>query len=252
MGQYADVNGVHTWYDERGDGDPLVLLHGSPGDSRVFDAGLAPLADRFRVLTPERRGHGHTADVEGPIGLGVMTDDTVAFLEQVVADPARLAGHGTGATVALMTAIRRPDLVERLVLISGAFQREGMVLRPGPSGEVPPEVADAYAEVSPDGRDHLPVVLEKTAASAATEPDLTEHELSAVTARTLVVSGDDDLVTLEHTVALYRALPAAELAVVPGTSHALLLEKPGTLRHLVGDFLTGEPPATRLPIRRTR
>ncbi|MFC4564220.1 alpha/beta fold hydrolase [Nocardiopsis mangrovi] len=250
MGRYADVDGVHTWYDDRGHGDPLVLLHGSLSDSRVFDGSLTPLDDRFRLLAPDRRGHGRTPDTEGPISLDIMARDTVAFLEQVAGGPASLAGHGAGATVALMTAVRRPDLVERLVLISAAFRHEGMILRPGVSGGVTPEIADAYAEVSPDGRDHLPVVLEKLALSAAAEPDLTEHELSAVTARTLVVSGDDDLVTLEHTVALYRALPSAELAVVPGTSHALLLEKPGTVHHLVGGFLTGEPASTLLPVRR--
>ena len=69
---------------------------------------------------------------------------------------------------------------------------------------------------------------------------------------TLVVAGDDDLVTLEHTLALYRALPAGELAVVPGTSHVLLLEKPHLCTELIGGFLSGDAPPTMLPIRRAR
>ena len=67
MAQYVQTGPVRTWYDEHGDGDPLVLLHGALVDARWFEPNLAPLAERFRVYTPERRGHGHTADVEGPI-----------------------------------------------------------------------------------------------------------------------------------------------------------------------------------------
>ncbi|MEV4065685.1 alpha/beta fold hydrolase, partial [Nonomuraea dietziae] len=127
MADYVDVNGVRTWYDERGEGDPLVLLHGGLTDSRDFTGNLDALADRFRLLLPERRGHGHTADVEGPITIGVMAQDTIAFLDKTVDGPVRLAGYSAGAIVALWVAVRRPDLVERLVLVSGGFHPDGMI-----------------------------------------------------------------------------------------------------------------------------
>src|SRR4051794_35015115 len=115
MVAHVDLNGVRTWYDERGEGEPLVLLHGGLTDSRDFTGNLDALAERFRVLLPERRGHGHTPDVPGPITAELMARDTVAFLEQVVGGAAYLVGYSAGATVALWTAARRPDLVRRLV-----------------------------------------------------------------------------------------------------------------------------------------
>jgi pimeloyl-ACP methyl ester carboxylesterase len=250
MADYIDVNGVHMWYDDRGSGDPLVLLHGGLTDSRDFAGNLDALAGGFRLLQPERRGHGHTADVAGPITVEIMAQDTVAFLDKIVGGRARLVGYSAGAVVALWLAVRRPDLVDRLVLISGAFHPDGMIMRPTADVEPPAPLVAAYAEVSPDGADHFPVVLAKIARTVAEEPGLTPADLSRVTCPTLVMAADDDVVTLEHTLALYRGLPDAQLAIIPGTSHLLLHEKPQLCTGLVTDFLTTEPTPTRMPIRR--
>ena len=85
---------------------------------------------------------------------------------------------------------------------------------------------------------------------ATTQPAIKIEQLGDISASTLVVVGDDDLVTLEHTVSLFRAIPKAELAVVPGTSHFVLMEKPDLLNRLVLEFLKRDPLQTYLPLRR--
>ena len=97
MGSYVQVGGVRTWYEERGEGAPLVLLHGGMGDARDFATNIDALAAHFRVFVPERRGYGHTADVDGPITYELMAQDTIAFLDVVVGGPAHLVGHSDGA-----------------------------------------------------------------------------------------------------------------------------------------------------------
>jgi pimeloyl-ACP methyl ester carboxylesterase len=237
---YVQLGPVRTWYDQHGTGDPLVLMHGGLVDSRFFAPNLGALAEHFQVFTPERRGHGHTPDVEGPISYQLMADETIAFLEQVVGAPADLLAHSDGAFVALLVGIQRPELVKRLVLISGGFDK---------SGEAAPDMewdvaaiteflGPAYGEVSPDGEE------------AAKEPHLDVSELGKVTARTLLLFSDDDLVTRQHMVDMYEAMPSAELAVVPGTSHFLTQEKPHLVNAIVLDFLTNEPVPTTAPIRR--
>jgi len=101
---------VHAWYAEHGAGDPLVLLHPGGADARAWSPNLDALARHFRVLTPERRGHGRTPDVAGPITYDVMAQDTIAFLELVVGQPADLVGCSAGAVAALKVALARPDL----------------------------------------------------------------------------------------------------------------------------------------------
>jgi pimeloyl-ACP methyl ester carboxylesterase len=250
MADYVDVNGVRMWYDDRGDGDPLVLLHGGLTDSRDFSGNLDALASRFRLLVPERRGHGHTADVAGPITVEVMAQDIIALLDKIVGGRVRLVGYSAGAIVALWVAVRRPDLVDRLVVISAAFHTDGMILRPTADAPPPAPLVAAYAEVSPDGADHFPVVIAKIARASHEEPGLSPTELSLVTCPTLVMAADDDIVTLEHTLALYRGMRDAQLAIIPGTSHLLLHEKPQLCIRLVTDFLIAEPTPTLMPIRR--
>jgi pimeloyl-ACP methyl ester carboxylesterase len=252
MGAYVQLGPVRTWYDELGEGDPLVLMHGGLVDARFFEPNVGPLAERFHVFLPERRGHGHTADVEGPITYQLMTDDTIAFLEQVVGEPADLVGHSDGAFVAMQVAMQRPDLVKRLVMISGGFNKSGEAM-PDMDWDVDQLtqfLGPAYAEVSPDGAAHFPVVATKIGVMAAVEPNLEAAQLAGVTARSLVMFSDDDLMTLAHAVDMYEALPNAELAIVPGTSHYLMQEKPDLVNKIVLDFLMLDPAPTVAGIRR--
>ena len=254
MAGYVQLGAVRTWYDEHGDGEPLVLMHGGLVDSRFFEPNLGPLAERFHVYTPDRRGHGRTPDVEGPITYQLMADDTIAFLEQVVAAPAHLVGHSDGAVVAMLVAMQRPELVDRLVMIGGGFDKSGEAVpdMDFDSDEVVPFLGPAYGEVSPDGVEHFPVLAGKVGEMARNEPHVDPADLARITARSLVVFADDDVMTLAHAAAMYDALPDAELAVVPGTSHFLTQEKPHLVNALVLDFLTNDPVATVAPIRRAR
>jgi pimeloyl-ACP methyl ester carboxylesterase len=251
MGDYVELGGIRTWYAERGQGKPLALLHPGMADARAFAPNLDSLAAGFHVYTPERRGHGRTPDVDGPITYELMAADTISFLEAVVGGPAHLVGCSDGATVALLVALRRPELVRRLAVVAGVFHHEGWVPQAiDPENEPPEFMADRYGEVSPDGRDHFAVVAAKLARMHLEEPTLSAGELGTLESRTLVMVGDDDEVTLEHAIAAYRAIPDAELAVVPGTSHGLLVEKPELCNGLIVDFLGTDPIATIAPIRR--
>lgn len=252
MADYVEVGGARTWYDERGDGEPVVLLHGGFSDSRDFTGNLDALAEHFRVVIPDRRGHGRTPDVPGPISQRAMAQDTVAFIDRVLREPVRLVGYSDGAVVALLVALIRPDLVGRLVLISGVYERGGWIAQPDADAvaNMPEEIVSAYAEVSPDGREHFPVVAAKLAAMSSEELGITTGELGAIRCPVLVLAADDDFITLEHTLALYRGVPGAQLAVVPGTSHALLDEKPALCTRLVESFLATDAVPTMLPVRR--
>jgi pimeloyl-ACP methyl ester carboxylesterase len=254
MADYVLLDGVRTWFDEYGEGDDaLVLLHpgGAGVDARAFGPNIGPLSTGFHVYTPERRAHGRTHDVPGPITFDAMAQDTIAFLETVVGGRAHVVGCSDGAIVGLLVALRRPDLVDRLVLIAGVFHFDGWLPHVIDPDEEPPAFLERlYAELSPDGADHYGVVVEKLARMHSEEPALTPEDLRRVDSRTLVMVGDDDQVRLEHALETYRAIRDAELIVVPGTSHGLLVEKPDLCNDVILQFLTTDPVATMAPIRR--
>ncbi|MFD9093204.1 alpha/beta fold hydrolase [Streptomyces collinus] len=257
MGDYVDLPGVRTWYETEGSGDPLLLLHGGFCTNETWGAQREDLAAAYRLFLPERRAHGHTPDVAGPLSYEDMAADTVDFLEAVVRAPAHLVGWSDGGIVALLVAAARPDLVREVVVIGASF-------RPADEAFVEPSMLDTmahgsdeldfframYEPVTPDGAEHWPVVARKVLDMWRGQPTLTTEDLGRITAPTLVMVGDDDMVTLEHTLALYRAVPGSQLAVVPGASHLVPLEKPSLVNGLILNHLGQDATETMMPIRR--
>ena len=245
-GSYVDANGVHTYYEVEGTGEPLILLHGGLCAIETL-AGLgAGLAERYQVYRPERRGHGRTPDVEGPFSYGLFADDTIAFVEALGLKSVHVVGFSDGATVGLLMALRRPDLVHSLVHIGQQVNATGirpefldvMKLDAMPQGMLPPMLQDLYASVSPDGPDHWDVIVEKEWQMIKSgEPNLDLSELAAVQAPTLVMLGDNDMVTEAHAVDMASAIPTSKLVVVPDATHALPMEKPEIVARAVIDFL---------------
>jgi pimeloyl-ACP methyl ester carboxylesterase len=253
MTNYITPNGIRFWYEEHGSGEPLLLLHpgGAGVDSRAFGTNLDAFTKKFHVFLMDRRAHGRTPDTEGDITFEQMADDTIAYIEEVIGKPTKLVGYSDGGIVALLVVQKRPDLVERLVSVASVFHRDGWdggVLKPG---EEPPQfLADSYAEISPDGKEHYAVVVKKLHEMHLKGPLLTSAELAQIQTRTLVMVADDDEVHLEHAIEFYRSLRNGELAVVPGTSHGLLSEKPELCNKIILDFLNQDQIQTLAPIRR--
>ncbi|MGH2794978.1 MAG: alpha/beta fold hydrolase [Actinomycetota bacterium] len=252
-GNYVDAAGLRTYYEVSGEGEPLILLHGGMMTAETFDMQTPALASKYKVYLPERRGHGRTPDVEGPFTFEAMANDTIAFMDAVGLDSANLVGWSDGAIVAMTVAVRRPERVRKLVYIGERVTRDG--LRPeaiealnAMTLETAPPMAQQLYAVSPDGPEHFPVVFEKLKTLWVGESGLELSDLKAVTAPALVLLGDDDLITPEHGAAVQRALPDAQLAVVPGASHALVFEKPDLVNRLILDFLGDQHPEKMMPM----
>jgi pimeloyl-ACP methyl ester carboxylesterase len=253
---YVEANGVHTYYEVDGAGDPLLLLHGGLASNAAWGSQVPAFAQHYRVVAPERRAHGHTPDVEGPITYEDMTTDTVSFIETMGLGPVHILGWSDGGMIGTLLAARRPDLVRKLIVYGAGYSSEGyppnaiesMVERPADD----PEMAMyrlLYDAATPDGADHFPVVLDKIRRLWLEDFDY-GAEVARITAPTLVLVADDDLITLDHAVRFYLQLASGQLAVLPGASHAVCLEKPGLFNEVVLGFLSPDQPAPLIPYRR--
>jgi len=217
----------------------------------LWDAIEPAIGDRFRVVAFDRRGHGRTADTDAAFTYAEMTSETIAAIEKLVGAPVHLVGWSDGGIVSLLVALGRSDLVRSLVLIGTNYHIDGMMPIDPSNASIPEIIRARYVERSPDGPEHFAVVAKKSFAMFAAEPKLTTDDLRRVTARALVIVGDDDLTTLAHTASLYESLPAGQLAVVPGSSHGVLFEKPEFVGNLIRDFLgSTEEPKEMFPVRR--
>lgn len=245
------LGGRRIWHYEGGDraGHPVVLLHGAFASAATWGAQFGAFEGAgMRILAPERSGHGHSPDHAEPFSYLDMAAETVDYLEAVVDRPAHLVGWSDGAVVALLVAMSRPDLVDRLVLVGQYFNQAGAratewfdaVRRRDPL--TIKMIRQYYDLASPDGPDHFDVILDKTMALIDTEPDIPFTEIALVRHPTLVISADRDVVDIAHSIDVVNALPNGRLAVIPGT-HILPLESPEVFNPLVLSFLAADPPA---------
>ncbi|HYF47461.1 MAG TPA: alpha/beta hydrolase [Acidimicrobiales bacterium] len=255
MASYVDLGAVRMWFDEQGGGDgtTTVLLHGGTCTAETWMMQIEALGAGRPLLLPEQRGHGHTADV-GEVSYELMAADTIAFIEATAGGPVDVVGWSDGGNIGLHVALRRPDLVRKLVTIGSNFHHEGTLpaFLEGAAVEDdgPDMIRELYEAASPDGPDHWPVIKGKLLEMWRTGPTLTEADLATIDRPVLVLVGDDDAVFLHHTVALYEALPHGQLAVVPGTSHLVPIEKPDLVNRLIGDFLDDGAVVSMLQMRR--
>ena len=257
MGDYIDVEGHPTWVEARGravrDSQVVLLLHGGLSNSDLLLDMVEPtMAAKYALVAFDRRGHGRTADTPAPFHYEDMATETVRVLEQVVGKQVHLVGFSDGGIIAMLVALRIPERVGRLVLIGANFHVDGVQpLELSDDSPALTAIAESYAERSPDGPEHFGVVAEKAEALFRSEPTMTTADVGRIGAPTLVMVGDDDVVKLSHACALYESLPAGQLAVIPGASHLVVLEKPGVVARFIDDFLgSAWPPETMMPFRR--
>jgi pimeloyl-ACP methyl ester carboxylesterase len=253
MPEYLKVGGHDLYcYEWENDGEAVVLLHGGLSKTSSWDYLLVPaLEDDFHVYAYDRTAHGFTGDRPGSLHFEFQTQEAIAYLETVVKEPAHLVGYSDGAIIALMVAIARPDLVKSMISIGGNFHHSGVEADMGEPSVSEEDLAE-YTLVSPDAPHTLLEKISRMFKIWEHEPDISKKDLSEIQCPVLVVSGDDDVITLAHTQELYEALALGQLAVLPGTSHGLVKEKPELFNAIMMQFLEDlSYPITIAPVRRT-
>ncbi|HWQ12595.1 MAG TPA: alpha/beta hydrolase [Roseiflexaceae bacterium] len=259
---YVAVNGLNMYYEIHGEGQPLVLLHGAfSAIGTSFGALLPGLARGRQVIAFELQGHGRTADIDRPLSTEAMADDVAAALPQLGIEKADIFGYSMGAAVALQLAIRRPDVVRKLVLASVTYTLGG--IHPGLMeglGEMKPAMMygspwhEEYTRIAPHP-EYFDTLFAKKAAMDRNLKDLPAEAIRSITAPTLLIIGDSDLVRPEHAVEMFRllgggvfgdtpaGLPRSQLAVLPGTSHVTLVYRADMLLAMIPPFLDAPLPA---------
>lgn len=252
---YAHVNGLELYYELHGDGGtPLVLIHGGGSTIGTNFGRVLPLLSRSRrVIAVEVQAHGHTRDIDRPFTFEQDADDVAALLDSLHVPKADILGFSNGGTSALQIAIRHPGKVNRLVIASSNYRRDGMqegfwdFMARGTFADMPQPYKDAYLKINPS-QEGVHAMHDRDAKRMLAFKDIPDESIKAIAAPTLVVDGDRDVVRVEHALQLSRLLPHARLAILPGTHGEYLGEimtpkvsdrRVATFAHLVLEFLDG-------------
>jgi len=229
----AEIHGHKIFYAVRGTGPTLVFLHGG-GDSgeHSFARQLDVFSEHHRIIAPDQVGQGRTPDAPGPLTYTGMMEDTAQLLKLLKLHHVDVVGFSDGGILALMLAVRHSELVHRLV-ISG--------VNISPEGLRPEDLEDLRATDNPDPK----TIDEKLAHLWLTSPTASELNvdlLATITQPVLVISGDRDAITLEHTLTIFHALPDAQLCVLPGTDHSTFSGRSEWLNPIMSAFLAAPNP----------
>src|SRR5829696_7063811 len=258
-GHRVNINGMRMYYEVSGTGDPLVVLHGAYMNIPTMDAIIPLLAKTHTVYAVELQGHGRTADIARLITYQNLAADVAKFMDAVGLAKADIFGYSMGSIAGLQLAFRQPAKVNKLVLASGAYDVEGW--QPEFKTMIPtmtPEMLDAtplpaeYRKLAPNPNGFRELARKLIALEK--EPMAWEAEVKALKTPVLIISGDADVATLEHSVKLFRLLgggafgdmgkplPASRLAVLPATSHTAVITQSDLLLALIEPFLKGQTP----------
>jgi len=263
-GHYTNVNGLKMYYHvygpERPMGQPpLVLLHGALSATGTSFGPLLPGLEANRQLVSiEQQAHGHTADIDRPLTVEQMAEDTLALLRQIGVHEADFFGYSMGSAIALHIAIHTPEIVDKLVLMGGVtYKMDG--LHPGMAEGMdslkPEDLAgspfhEEYLRIAPKPED-FPQLIEKVKDMDRNTKDISSEAVRSIQAPTLLIIGDADIVRPEHVVEMFRllgggvigdlvGLPKSWLAILPGTTHITVVERSGWVVSMIQEFLDRE------------
>lgn len=225
---------ISLYAKERGEGFPLVLLHGNGEDSGYFAHQLDFFAPHYRVIAVDTRGHGRSPRGEQPFTLAQFAEDLRAFFEERGLRQAHLLGFSDGGNVALLFALRYPQYVRRLVLNGANLSPSGVKW----SVQLP--ICLGYgicALLSPFSREAA--AKKELLGLMVTQPHIPPKALGALRQPTLVIAGERDMIRRRHTCLLCDSLPAGQLCLLPG-GHFLASKNPGPFNQAVLAFLQGE------------
>jgi pimeloyl-ACP methyl ester carboxylesterase len=249
-GAYAEVNGINLYYERHGAGQPVILLHGGLGSGEMFGAILPALSERHEVILVDLQGHGRTADIDRPLDIRLMADDVAALIGHLGLDKPDVVGFSLGGGVALLTAIRHPSRVGRLVAVSANIRRSAvypeMFAQQGQVSAASAEflketpMYELYQRVAPRPED-FPRLLDKIGEAMAKDFDFTE-EVRGLQVPTLIVAGDADMAPPSHYVEVFSLLDGGlrdggwmnegrpkgghALAILPGLTHYNIVDSP--------------------------
>lgn len=253
---YLSVKGLNMYYEVHGSGQPIVLLHGAfSAIGTSFEKLIPSLAEERQVIAFELQGHGRTADIDRPLSVEVMADDTAEAIKAFGLEAADVLGYSMGGSVALHTAIRHPEVVRKLVLMSVTYTLSGVHsgIMDG-LGEMKPEMMhgspwhDEYMRIAPHPENFATLFAKKNAMDRQLR-DLPAESIQSIKAPTLLIIGDSDIVRPEHAVEFFRllgggvfgdmppGLPDSQLAIVPGTSHVSIVDRAELLAPMINSFL---------------
>ncbi|MCF0071106.1 alpha/beta hydrolase [Dyadobacter sp. CY261] len=228
---YAPVNGLKMYYEIHGSGDmPLVLIHGGGSTIETTFGRIFPRLSAFtKIIAVEMQAHGRTSDRDTPESFTQDADDVAGLLKYLKVSKANVLGFSDGGCTTMQLAGRHPELINKIIVVASNYTRAGMIdgffemMDNASLDNMPAPLKESFLKVNPDPKG-LQAMFNKDRERRRTFADWPESDLTRIQAPALIMSGDQDVIKIEHVVEVSRLIPKAQLVILPGIHGALLGE----------------------------
>jgi Predicted hydrolases or acyltransferases (alpha/beta hydrolase superfamily) len=222
---------IEHFYIEKGQGEPLILLHGNGENCDYFAGQMDAFAQHFHVYALDTRGHGKTPRGDAPFSIRQFADDLLGFMDAHDIDKAHILGFSDGGNIAMIFAMKYPERVDKLILDGANLDAKGVKR----SVQIPIEIgwrfAKCFAGKSDEARRNAEML-----GLMVNDPNVRPEELSAIRAETLVIAGTKDMIKDEHTRLIARSIKDSRLVILKG-NHFIANKCPDAFNRAVLDFL---------------
>ena len=222
---------IQHFYIEKGQGEPIILLHGNGEDSSYFKGQISELSKQYHVYAIDTRGHGKTSRGSRPFTIRQFAEDLLGFMDEHGIHKTHLLGFSDGGNIAMVFALRHPDRVNRLILNGANLNAAGVKRSTQIPIEIGYRIAAKFSEKSDSARFHAEML-----GLMVNDPNVNPEELSGIQAKTLVIVGTKDMIKEEHTQLIAANIPDSELVFIKG-NHFIANKKSEEFNKAVVDFL---------------
>jgi pimeloyl-ACP methyl ester carboxylesterase len=237
-GRYAAIDNVSIYYETYGEGPPVLVLHGGLGSHEGMRNQIKALANSHFVIAPDSRGQGRSTDSDAPLTYALMANDMAKLLDDLQTSRVDVVGWSDGGIIGLDLAMRYPERVRRLVAISANYDVTGIALIPTAEMDVP-RAPIRYRLLANDAN-YWPVIYGKILAMWRTQPNYSLEDLSQIKAQALIIAGEFDTISREHTSRLAKAIRGSQEIIIKGATHTIPTDKPDVINDLILRFLDNE------------
>lgn len=221
-------------YIEKGSGKPLIMIHGNEESCVYFKGQMDYFADRgYRCIAPDSRAHGDTPRGTAPLTIRQMTDDILAFMDELGIEKADFIGFSDGGNIMLIMALKCPERIGKMVVDGANLDLSGAAdwAIDWVMGEY--NAAKEKADSDPAAKLKMEII-----GLMVNDPNIDPEDLTKIDVPTLVMAGEEDLILKEHTELIASRIPGAQLAFCKG-DHFCARENPDEFNAIVGPFLLG-------------
>ena len=237
VGKYVDVNGIRMYYEEYGQGKPLLLIHGNGGSILHMGYQIQYFSKQYRCIVADSRAHGKSGIGTGRLTYEVMANDWAALLDHLKIDSAYIIGWSDGGILGLLLAINHPKKVSKLAAMGANLRPDSTAVYAWAFPFIQSMMKLSDSMMAAKDKSQNWEVLKKHLDLLANQPNISLHAVKSISCPVLLMAGDKDVIREEHTIEMYQNIRKSHLCIFPGETHMIPVTDPALFNETVDRFL---------------